>query len=188
MLQTDDIKAVFNLLIDCGYRPPWADADPTHALRRSRRALAAWVALLGNLEPEMLHRAVVVWIHRGGVFWPKPGELLQALPSPTAALPDAAEVFEWAVTFAASGKSTAHALEAAEARWGPEVAQPLTRALKAVGGTRGLGSAPIDLQWGGNPATRGAYRKRFQEAWSLGVETQAARQLPGGTTAGLLEG
>jgi len=67
-------------------------------------------------------------------------------------------------------------LDRAAEKWGEPVRLPLRQALSSVGGLRGLGTAPIDVAYGGSSAARGGYARRFREGWAKGVQQLEAQE------------
>lgn len=180
------IGRIFDTLEAGGLRPPWAGREALEADRLALVALETWTALLADQTPEALIRAAGAYLRSGERYWPTPGALLALIPESSWAAPPAAALFEWTISKAARGWTSARVLTTAESQWGAEIRRPLRAGLAAVGGVQGLGRAPIEGASG--QIARATLLKSWREAYQpaadraaqtarTGITESAARQL-----------
>lgn len=166
----DHIIDLFRLLETAGYATPWRNLEGEAALEQARNLVTVWMAVLDGIPPEELQRGVMRFLRSSETFWPKPGQIREQCCRSGIALPTAAETFEWALqVIGAKGFRAANLVERSAEAFGPASAAPLTRALRAVGGTRALGTAPI----AGDAVARAVVLKRWREAWEDAAEALA---------------
>ncbi len=195
-LTVDDVIQVFEVFDLAGYPAPWRALPVPDQRGALLKRATVWRAILADLTPEQLHRAAHAWCRSGEAFWPRPGQLLARLPeaNPAIGLPSAAEVFEWSLSvIGRRGWRGASLHSRATEAFGDAAAEPLRRALQAVGGTQALATAPI--VGAGGAITRAALLRRWRDAWEasversqIGVDRQLGADWPASLMLGVDEG
>jgi len=190
MLTDNHLIDAFDLLEANGFFPPWFNKPQARVDRLRGFALDTWMGTFGQMEPAAFGAMIGGWINGTDRRWPIPGLLKATLaPVGVAALPDADAAFEWAVAQASKARPLAAVLDLAAEQWTEAARAPLRQALSSVGGLRGLGTAPIDVAYGGSSAARGSYARRFRDGWTKAVELAAdaeRRALPSATPTALM--